>query len=196
MMSLLATLVLGTALVVSPTQARAEDNCSAAQERIQEWLDANQETLPTTLTEISRYPMEYRRAIEGALPPEQRVALWREHVRQYIASHPRLSARQLSALELAMATLTPELYTPVDTPELLRAQAAVKAAFDPKEARLIVSTLGPPDTSSSEESVAPLCECNRSDSWCGDFACRAYSCRRTTSGCGWFNRKPCNGLCG
>ncbi|AGC46583.1 hypothetical protein MYSTI_05303 [Myxococcus stipitatus DSM 14675] len=195
-MSLLATLVLGGALVVSPTQARAEDSCSAAQEQIQAWLDANKETLPTTLDDISRYPMEYRRAIQGALSPQQRVALWREHLRRYIASHPQLNARQLAALDLAMATLTPELYTPVDTPELLRAQAAMRDAFDPKEARLIVSTLGPPDASSAEESAAPICQCNRSDAWCGDFSCRAYSCRSTTSGCGWFNRKACNGLCG
>ncbi|QSQ14535.1 bacteriocin fulvocin C-related protein [Myxococcus landrumensis] len=195
-MSLLATLVLGAALVVSPTQARAEDTCSAAQEQLQTWLDANKETLPTTLDDISRYPMEYRRAIQGALSPQQRVALWREHLHRYIASHPRLNARQLAALELTLAVLTPELFTVDDTPEVLRAQAAVRDAFDAKEAQLIVATLGPSESSGVEESAAPVCTCNGADSWCGGTICRGSSCRRTTSGCGWLNRKPCNGRCG
>lgn len=189
-------MTLGIAVVGFPTRALAEADCAKTQDQIQAWIEENAGKLPTTLEGVSRHPMAYRRAILDSLHPEQKVALWGEHIRQYIASHPQLSAKQIAVLEKVLTTLSPQLYTIGITPEVQRVQAAVKEAFAPEEARLIVATLGPPESPGAEASLAPICECSRADAWCGGFRCRAYSCTKKTSGCGWFGLSKCDGLCG
>ncbi|WP_140799264.1 bacteriocin fulvocin C-related protein [Myxococcus xanthus] len=192
---LLSPMIIGAFIVGFPTTAAAGDDCTETQAQIQAWIEENEGILPTTLEEVSRHPMAYRRAILVALPAEQKAALWKEHTRQYMASHPQMSAKQVAVLEMVLATISPQFYTEGVTPEVRRVQAAVKAAFSPEEARLIVATLGPPETPAAEASLAPLCECSRVDQWCGSFRCRAYSCRQQ-SGCGWWGGERCDGLCG
>ncbi|WP_241758520.1 bacteriocin fulvocin C-related protein [Myxococcus landrumensis] len=194
--SLLGALALGVLMAFFPTHAQAEEGCSEAQARIQAWVDANADRLPTTLEDVSRFPTEYRRAIQVALAPEQQVSLWKEHIRQYMSTHPRMNARQVAALEMVLAALQPQFYTTGASPALQRAQAAVGEAFSPEEARLIVATLGAPEAPGAEGSFAPLCECSQSSQYCGSFACRAYSCRQQASGCGFLGGYRCNGLCG
>jgi hypothetical protein len=49
-------------------------------EAIVAWVEEHHADLPRTLSELATYPMIFRRVIARALPLEQRVTLWREHL--------------------------------------------------------------------------------------------------------------------
>ncbi|WP_420811517.1 bacteriocin fulvocin C-related protein [Myxococcus stipitatus] len=194
MASLAIAVLAGTFALGFPTRVLAGDDCAEAHARVQAWIKENEDRLPTTLEEVSRYPMAYRRAIVEALPSKQKADLWREHVRQYIASHPSVGAKQREVLELVIASINPQLFSSDITPELLRLEAAVKAAFGPEEARLIVATLGPPESLHAQGSPVGTCECNPRSAFCGKLKCRAASCM-VLPGCGYMGRYQCNGFC-
>ena len=48
------------------------------------WVREHRHSLPRTLAELSRFPMAWRRAIVPALPFDDRVALWREHLATFL----------------------------------------------------------------------------------------------------------------
>lgn len=80
-----STTVLTAALLVtamtSPHRA-VKPECQVANE----WVEANRNNLPNTLDEISTYPTLYRRKIFAALPPQQQVALWSDHLTRIVES--------------------------------------------------------------------------------------------------------------
>jgi hypothetical protein len=58
------------------------DSCGSPLQRqaIRAWVESHSAELPETLAELTTYPMAFRRVIARALPLEQRVAVWREHL--------------------------------------------------------------------------------------------------------------------
>lgn len=61
---------------------------------------------------IDRYPVPYRRAVIGALEPEQRSTTWRAQFAKYMESHPALTPEQVQVLQDAMTVATPEAFAP------------------------------------------------------------------------------------
>src|SRR5690349_10232471 len=66
------------------------------------WVAAHRDSLPRTLDELARYPMAYRRAIQGAVAPEVRAAFWCDHMRTFLGSEAGLSSDQRAAIEEAI----------------------------------------------------------------------------------------------
>jgi hypothetical protein len=55
------------------------DRC--AWDAVNAWVAAHRDSLPQTLDELAKYPVVYRRAIQGAVAPEVRAAFWCDHIR-------------------------------------------------------------------------------------------------------------------
>jgi hypothetical protein len=96
---------------------------------------------------IDAYPSPYRRAIMSALPAADRAEAWRNYFRGYIASHPSLTADQMSALNESIAVITPEAFA-VPAPADLRDQigkafAHTQKALGVPAATELFVTLGP-----------------------------------------------------
>jgi len=68
-------------------------------------------SLRTAAKDINAYPGVYRRAIMGALSPVDRSDAWRGYFRQYLASHPSLSAEQVAAINAGIDIASPEAFT-------------------------------------------------------------------------------------
>jgi hypothetical protein len=81
-------------------------------------------------------------------------------------------------------------------PELTRLKDAAIAAFGIDEARALIGTLGPSETSAS---VAQRdCDCSNADSFCHFLPnCTNWpiGCNYDDSGCGTFWVWPCDGIC-
>jgi hypothetical protein len=125
------------------------DSCGSPLQReaIRAWIEAHAADLPATLTELSEYPMVFRRAVARALPLEQRVAVWREHlltvcsaftsgtpaqrklITDVIDELPALLSGDVARAEASMLTLQPRMR------ELLTHQQLVEA----------FASLGPPE---------------------------------------------------
>ena len=52
------------------------------------------DALPQTLAELARYPIAYRRAIDGKLAPSVREAMWREHLEDFLGAETTLTPVQ------------------------------------------------------------------------------------------------------
>lgn len=193
----------GGMLVLGRTPALAEQRYSAATA----WVNANKDRLPRTYSEITKYSVEYRRAIYDALPPSTRSTLWREHLRRYRAAHPELTEEQETALSRLeeYASLESTFTAPRTEGSAARRtderiHAALVGAFGAREAYAIAASLGPDEGSGPGEAgaLAPACSCSTASDYCsGTSYCRAVSgqCHIQTSGCGALWQYRCNGLC-
>ena len=74
-------------------------------EEVAAWVRAHEHELPTTLAELSRYPMPFRKAIVDVVGPERRGAFWREHLTTFLAPDSELSAPQRALVEDAIVEL-------------------------------------------------------------------------------------------
>jgi hypothetical protein len=69
------------------------------------WVEAHRHELPRTLTELSRFPMPFRKEIVLAHTPEARIALWREHMESFLVPEAGLTADQQALVRDAIADL-------------------------------------------------------------------------------------------
>jgi hypothetical protein len=60
--------------------------------------------------EIDAYPVQYRRAIMGALAPEDRSHAWRLFFDNYLAQHPELTDEQVAVIRDVHAVATPDAF--------------------------------------------------------------------------------------
>ncbi len=58
------------------------------------WVAQHRDTLPITLTELSAYPVAFRRVIVNAVDVERRTTWWQDHVRSFLAPSAGLSDEQ------------------------------------------------------------------------------------------------------
>jgi len=58
------------------------------------WVEQHRDELPTTLTELSTYPIAFRRVIVNYVSAEQRTAFWQDHLRSFLAPPSGLTAAQ------------------------------------------------------------------------------------------------------
>jgi hypothetical protein len=185
----------GLLVAALPTPALAAD-CAT----IQQWVAEHAHELPSTYSELTRYPQDYRRAIFDKLSPEAKSALWREHFAQYLAAHPHLTKEQVAFIQRAEALATAALFA--RSGEDLSVTAALEqlrrdgALLFPKEELLqLLASLGPPETGSGP-APAVACDCSRASAWCWVGSCTTqWSCTSSPRGCGTFYQYPCTGLC-
>jgi hypothetical protein len=180
------------------------------------WVAANASVLPDTLEELSAYPVEYRKAIVGALSPEKKQILWQQQIRNYIATTPGLpSERRLFLARVLAAMDDPQFFVTKDgKPALAVARdicAEAKGVLSPDEKPLF-TTLGPPKATYSTWESKRLnvgqmlssvfavnagrwvCPC-AIDSWCGCSSCGAAFCNERPDECGCFGIWQCDGDC-
>jgi hypothetical protein len=188
----------------------------------QQWVSSlSPSQLSSAAASIQSYPFAYRKAIMAALPPATQSAVWQSYIESYLAANPGIEPAAASALQSALAFLTPEALSQSPT-DAERAQihaiaAQVTASLGKDTALDLLYRLGPADGafSSAEPVTQKLadfvrrsftlyagggsdCECNTG--WGCDGATKCSSsvgCTTVTSwpACGWLWEDPCDGGC-
>ena len=67
--------------------------------------------LRSAAANIDAYPPIYRRAIMGALSPEDRSNAWREFFQEYVDSHPSLTPEQVTVVREAIDLASPAAFS-------------------------------------------------------------------------------------
>ncbi len=123
----------------------ADSTASTVCAEVAAWMKVHRSALPTTLEELSRYPLPYRRAIYHELPARIRKELWAAHLGKYLAVRSLLTAEQVALILEVRDHLDPYL-------DKTKGEAARQALHDRAIkvmgfdlARDIFATLGPPD---------------------------------------------------
>ena len=63
------------------------------------------DTLPTTLAELSTFPVAFRKVIVNAVSPEQRRRFWEEHLRTFLEPQAGLTVEQRALVAEAVPLL-------------------------------------------------------------------------------------------
>src|SRR4051812_8993658 len=63
------------------------------------WVKQHRDTLPTTLAELSAFPVPFRKVIVNYVSPEQRTRFWEEHLRTFLEPDSDLTAEQRAFVE-------------------------------------------------------------------------------------------------
>lgn len=141
-------LVLAEASII-PLVTDLRPECKVAQE----WVSSHQDRLPTTLADLSGFPVSYRRAIFAALPNETKAELWRGQLQE--ALRGKLTVAQRNALTQVVAFVRPNTYRDRVRPsEDLK--ALVATAFSAAERDSLFYRLGPerPSMTANYEALA------------------------------------------
>lgn len=69
------------------------------------WVEAHQDALPTSLAELARYPIPFRKVIVGFVSFDTRAALWREHLTSFVGDSAELTAAQQALVAGAARSL-------------------------------------------------------------------------------------------
>ena len=85
------------------------------------WVEEHRDALPTTLAELSTFPVAFRKVIVNAVPPERRTRFWEEHLRTFLEPRAGLTAEQRAFV----AETVPLLHDIFERP-LLEAQATMR----------------------------------------------------------------------
>lgn len=160
----------------------------------QQWVDAHAGELPTTLAELSRHSMAYRRAIYQALPPATREALWREQLEGYLRPRHPLSEAQQAAVRQVIAKLPALTAATPDRAEARRMRAHLSTLFDQQQFRELFIRLGSEPARAQGESRLPSCDCIDDPDCSWGTVCK-YSFCNFTIGCGFAGADECLGVC-
>jgi hypothetical protein len=141
---LLAFVTLPAEALVLPV-LRTPDPAAAARE----WAAAlSPADLQAAAVDIHAYPYVFRRAIMGALTPEERSLAWQRHFRDYLNGHPDLDVIQRSVINRAIALATPDVFSGPPAPALVQDQlsaiyGAAMTFFGKTTARELFIRMGP-----------------------------------------------------
>ena len=116
-------------------------------DQIYDWVKRHAHELPRTLTEISRYPIPFRKAIAAELDAPTRAALWREHVETFLGPGSELTEPQRALLTDAIGEL-PVIFGADRSEGPSRARALedrMRQLITREQASRIFGTLGPPE---------------------------------------------------
>jgi|SRR6185312_28514 len=173
-----------------------------------EWVQQHKRALPTSLAEISKYPMPIRKAIYGSLPAEARRQLWREKLSLIASSSVGLNSEQRAFIRYVTRTLDQHITDPRDegqravTRDQLRERAA--ALFDRSAEIRIFETIGNDVEASIPvpglKGAGDACDCNMFDNDCDvNWQCDPPpgndSCPNRDISCGWSGEQLCDGVC-
>ena len=197
------TPVLGSEKSLSPP---LDEDCASTAA----WVQANQARLPSQHEEFSRLPMNYRRAVFGALPPGTQSSLWRRHLEAYLDARSELTPRQTALVRELMSLASPGFFAKVsdatrryEAVEDLEALVARTAQlFSTSERGTIFAEFGPPEAVTHARrpglSAADFgdCNCSVDSDYCGSGShCVRTGCPVTRLGCGTLWLYDCDGEC-
>ncbi len=116
-------------------------------EAMRAWVEAHKDALPTTLAELSRFPIPFRKVIVNTVTPELRTALWREHLLTFLEPPTDLTPEQQELIRDAIAEL-PGIFG--NSLEAGQARARVledrmRVLLTRQQAGQMFGTLGPPE---------------------------------------------------
>lgn len=169
---------------------------------IASWVAAMDDRLPTSLAEISSYPISYRRGIMGGLTPTQRTSVWREHLLTFLANGNGLEQTHRQFIESALADLGAVFENGgLDDEAVDEFRDHAQRTLGHDLAFRVFANIGPLDRglfsfAGTEPLAGIKCSCNQGDDWCGSsHDCTSMTCDATLFGCGTWLLKSCNGLC-
>jgi hypothetical protein len=109
------------------------------------WVERHRDSLPTTLAELSSYPISFRRVIVNAVPHDVRVSLWTEHMRTFIGPSSALDAQQQAFVEATIGELPTLLGAPGPNPVLSEWESRAAKLFSREQAGMIFAMVGAPE---------------------------------------------------
>jgi hypothetical protein len=111
------------------------------------WVEAHRDSLPTTLDELSTFPVAFRRVIVNSVSPEQRTRFWEEHLRTFLEPEAELTTAQRAFVAEAIPALTGIFQSPqLEAQAKMRPieQRAIELLSRPQCAA-IFGMVGPPE---------------------------------------------------
>jgi hypothetical protein len=109
------------------------------------WVAAHRDSLPRTLEELAKYPIAYRRAIQGAVAADVRAAFWCDHLRSFLGPGTELSPDQQAFVEETIAKMPAMSAAPrIKAQEMARElEMRMVPLFSREQAFRIFAHLGP-----------------------------------------------------
>ena len=111
------------------------------------WVEAHRDSLPQTLDELSRYPIAYRRVIQGRVPADVRLGFWRDHLESFLGASSDLNAEQQAFVREVLGQLH-DIFLAEDVDGQARAkefESRMPQFFSREQAHRIFGLLGPPE---------------------------------------------------
>ena len=111
------------------------------------WVEAHRDTLPTTLAELSAFPVPFRKVIVNYVSPDARTAFWREHLTSFIGADSTLSPDQQMLVRDAIDDL-PLMFSGPRQEFEARAKALenrMRDLFSRRQAGEMFGMVGPPE---------------------------------------------------
>lgn len=112
---------------------------------IRAWIRRHPEALPTTLADLSRFPMAFRRILVNEVSPDVRLRLWREHFETFLRPEAGLTDQQRDMIVATAAELPHLLAAPAPNPTILDWERRAAMVFSRHEAARIFMLIGPPE---------------------------------------------------
>ena len=115
-------------------------------DQIRAWIDKHPESLPTSLADLCKYPVMFRRVMVNMVAPEVRERLWREHLESFLNASSGLNAEQQAFVSSAIPELSTIFAAGVaPNPTMTDFESRLSKVFSRKEASLIFGMVGPPE---------------------------------------------------
>jgi hypothetical protein len=114
---------------------------------IREWVEQHHDMLPTTLAELSAFPVPFRKVIVNSATPEQRTFFWEEHLRTFLDSDADLTADQRVFLEETIPLLANLFASPVAEAQtkMLSLEDRMRGLFTQPQCMAMFGMVGPPE---------------------------------------------------
>jgi hypothetical protein len=78
------------------------------------WVEQHRDILPTTLGELSAFPVAFRKVIVNYVSPEQRTRFWEEHLRSFLEPSAGLTPDQRTFVAETIPLLAGILGSPLN----------------------------------------------------------------------------------
>jgi len=115
-------------------------------DQIRAWIDKHPESLPTSLADLCKYPVMFRRVMVNMVAPEVRERLWREHLESFLNASSGLNAEQQAFVSSAIPELSTIFAAGVaPNPTMTDFESRLSKVFSRKEALLIFWMVGAPE---------------------------------------------------
>jgi hypothetical protein len=111
------------------------------------WVKENPDKMPTTLSELSTFPIAFRRVIVNMVSVEHRTAMWREHLESFLGGESKLDEAQRRLVADAIAQL-PTLFgseRPVLEQGAKALEDRMREVLTPDQAFWMFGMIGPPE---------------------------------------------------
>jgi hypothetical protein len=111
------------------------------------WVQKNPDKMPTSLAELSAFPVAFRRVIVNMVSPEVRTAMWRDHLQSFLGDGTALDERQRQLVRDAIEEL-PILFgsdRPVFEARAKALEERMKGVLTHEQAYYMFAMLGPPE---------------------------------------------------